>query len=143
MGDYLSALSVLGQWQYWVALCAGVFLVGTIGLIPGVGITTVAAVALPFLLFNIHEPLIALTFLAAVGGVANTLDSVPAILLGYPSAATQVTFLEGHQLAMQGRAAHTLGCGLCRLGSGWDRRGRLLVDRHALHKADPHPDFLS
>ena len=109
MGDYLSALSVLGQWQYWIALCAGVFLVGTIGLIPGVGITTVAAVALPFLLFNIHEPLIALTFLAAVGGVANTLDSVPAILLGYPSAATQVTFLEGHQLAMQGRAAHTLG----------------------------------
>ena len=109
MGDYLSALSVLGQWQYWVALCAGVFLVGTIGLIPGVGITTVAAVALPFLLFNIHEPLIALTFLAAVGGVANTLDSVPAILLGYPSASTQVTFLEGHQLAMQGRAAHTLG----------------------------------
>ena len=109
MGDYISALSVLGQWQYWVALCAGVFLVGTIGLIPGVGITTVAAVALPFLLFNVADPLVALTFLAAVGGVANTLDSVPAILLGYPSAATQVTFLEGHQLAMQGRAAHTLG----------------------------------
>ena len=109
MGDYISALSVLGQWEYWAALCVGVFLVGTIGLIPGVGITTVAAVALPFLLFNVNEPLIALTFLAAVGGVANTLDSVPAILLGYPSAATQVTFLEGHQLAMQGRAAHTLG----------------------------------
>ena len=31
------------------------------------------------------------------------------MLLGYPGAATQVTFLEGHQLAMRGRAAHTLG----------------------------------
>ena len=34
---------------------------------------------------------------------------MPAVLLGYPGAATQVTFLEGHQLAMRGRAAHTLG----------------------------------
>ena len=109
MGDYISALGILGQWEYWAALSAGVLIVGTIGLIPGVGITTVAAVALPFLLFNVSDPLVALTFLAAVGGVANTLDSVPAILLGYPSAATQVTFLEGHQLAMRGRAAHTLG----------------------------------
>ena len=109
MGDYISALALLGQWEYWAALVVGVLLVGSIGLIPGVGITTIAAVALPFMVFNISDPLVALTFLAAVGGVANTLDSVPAILLGYPSAATQVTFLEGHQLAMRGQAAYTLG----------------------------------
>jgi TctA family transporter len=107
--DYISALGFLGDPIYWLVLIAAVGLAGAAGLIPGIGTTTIAAIAIPLLVFNVADPVIALTFLAALGGVNNTLDSVPAILLGYPGAATQVTFLEGHQLAMRGQAAYTLG----------------------------------
>ena len=109
MADYIAAFSFLGNPLYWGVLLFAVLVVGTIGMVPGVGTTTIAAVALPILIFNVSDPLIALTFLAAMGGLNNTLDSIPAVLLGYPGAATQVTFLEGHQLAMRGKAAHTLG----------------------------------
>lgn len=109
MVDYLSELGFLGNPAYWAVLIAAVGLAGVAGLIPGIGTTTIAAIAIPLLVFNVADPVIALTFLAALGGVNNTLDSVPAVLLGYPGAATQVTFLEGHQLAMRGQAAYTLG----------------------------------
>ena len=110
MAEYIAALGFLGDPLYWTMLVLAVALLGTIGLIPGLGSTTIAAIAIPFLLFNFGDnPTAGIIFLAALGGLNNTLDSVPAVLLGYPGAATQVTFLEGHQLAMRGRAAHTLG----------------------------------
>ena len=109
MGEYIAAFSFLSNPLYWGVLLATVLLVGALGIIPGVGGPTVLALALPFIVFNVDDPIIGLTFLAAMAGIGNTLDSVPAILLGYPSAATQVTFLEGHQLALKGKAAHTLG----------------------------------
>ncbi len=110
MGEYIAALGFLGDPLYWTMLVLAVALLGTIGLIPGLGSTTIAAIAIPFLLFNFGDnPTAGIIFLAALGGLNNTLDSVPAVLLGYPGAATQVTFLEGHQLAMRGRAAYTLG----------------------------------
>ena len=110
MAEYIAALGFLTDPLYWTMLILAVVLLGTIGLIPGLGSTTIAAIAIPFLLFNFGDnPTAGIIFLAALGGLNNTLDSVPAVLLGYPGAATQVTFLEGHQLAMRGRAAHTLG----------------------------------
>jgi TctA family transporter len=109
LADYVSALGFLGNPYYWMVLVAAVLVAGSFGLLPGFGTTTIAAIAIPLLVFNVTDPVIALTFLAALGGLNNTLDSVPAVLLGYPGAATQVTFLEGHQLAMRGEAAHTLG----------------------------------
>ena len=109
MIDSLHLLGFLGNPVYWATLLIAVFLVGAVGLVPGVGATTIMVLALPFLVFEVSDPLIGLTFLAAMNGLANTLDSVPAVLLGYPSGATQVTFLEGHQLAMQGEGAYTLG----------------------------------
>ena len=109
MLDYISALGFLGNPIYWATLLIAVILVGAVGLLPGIGSTTIMVVALPFLVFEVSDPLIGLTFLAAMNGLANTLDSVPAVLLGYPSGATQVTFLEGHQLAMRGQGAYTLG----------------------------------
>ena len=110
MGEYIASLGFLGDPLYWTMLVLAVVLLGTIGLIPGLGSTTIAAIAIPFLLFNFGDnPTAGIIFLAALGGLNNTLDSVPAVLLGYPGAATQVTFLEGHQLAMRGRAAYTLG----------------------------------
>ena len=79
------------------------------GIIPGVNSFLVMALAIPVIFFKVEDPAIGLILLATITGVDNTLDSIPAVLLGQPSAATQVTFLEGHQLARQGKAAHTLG----------------------------------
>ena len=109
MAEYLAAIDFLGNPVYWLVLLVAVCIVRPLGLIPGVGGFTIMAISLPILLFNVTDPGVGLTFLAALGGLGNTLDSVPAVLLGYPGAATQVTFLEGHQLAMRGRGAHTLG----------------------------------
>ncbi len=89
MGDYIAAFDFLTNLLYWAVLISAIFF--------------------PILIFNVSDPVIGLTFIAALGSLNNTLDSLPAVLLGYPGAATPVTFLEGHQLAMRGRAAHTLG----------------------------------
>lgn len=104
-----SGLSHLGSLSYWGAVFAGVLISALVGLIPGVGTPIVLAITIPFVIFTIQDPLIGIVLLATIGGVSNTLDSIPAVLLGYPGSATQVTFLEGHQLAQKGRAAHTLG----------------------------------
>ncbi len=109
MEAFAKALPYLGTPLYWEALLAGVFLSIVIGLIPGVGSLLVMAILLPFILFNINDPAVALVMLAAIAGTNNTLDAIPAVVVGVPSAATQVTFLEGHQLARRGQAAHTLG----------------------------------
>lgn len=109
MGAILQALAYLGTLSYWEALFAGVFLSIAIGLLPGVGSLLVMSILLPFIVFNVQDPAVALVMLAAIAGTNNTLDSIPAVVVGVPSGATQVTFLEGHQLARQGKAAHTLG----------------------------------
>jgi TctA family transporter len=106
---YLSALVFLLDPMYWLVLLAGVLLVGALGILPGIGGPSILAIILPFLIFNVSDPVIGLTFLAAMAGLGNSLDSVPAVLLGIPSTGNQVTFLEGHQLAMQGKSAYTLG----------------------------------
>jgi putative tricarboxylic transport membrane protein len=105
----IAGLSYLATPGYWGAVFAGVLISAAVGLIPGVGTPIVMAITVPFVVFGIQDPLVGIVLLATIGGVANTLDSIPAVLLGYPGAATQVTFLEGHQLAQRGRAAHTLG----------------------------------
>ena len=103
------AIGFLGEPTYWAALLSVVLLSAAASAIPGMNAFLVMALAFPFILFEIEEPAIGLVALATISGVSNTLDSIPAILIGQPSAATQVTFLEGHQLARQGKAAHTLG----------------------------------
>lgn len=104
-----TALGYLLDPTYWFVLLSVVALAALASAIPGMNAFLVMALAFPFILFEVDEPAIGLVALATISGVSNTLDSVPAILIGQPSAATQVTFLEGHQLARRGRAAHTLG----------------------------------
>ncbi len=104
-----TAAGFLAEPTYWAALLGVVLLSAMASAIPGMNAFLVMALAFPFILFEIEEPAIGLVVLATISGVSNTLDSIPAILIGQPSAATQVTFLEGHQLARQGKAAHTLG----------------------------------
>ena len=109
MAPVVEALAYLAQPLYWGVLLSVVALAAVASAIPGMNAFLVMALAFPFILFRVEEPAIGLVALAAISGVSNTLDSVPAVLIGQPSAATQVTFLEGHQLARRGRAAHTLG----------------------------------
>ena len=101
-------LELLTNPVYWAVLIAAVVISGPIGLIPGVGSTTLLAIAIPFLVLNV-DPVLGMVFVAGLISLGNTMDSTPAVLMGYPSAQTQVSYLEGHQLARRGLAAHTLG----------------------------------
>ena len=94
---------------YWGAVFTAVGLAMMASVIPGVNSFLVMALAIAIIVFNVDDPAIGIVLLATITGVDNTLDSIPAVLYGQPGAATQVTFLEGHQLARQGKAAHTLG----------------------------------
>ena len=62
MADYITALGFLGNPYYWAVLVGAVLVAGTLGLVPGVGTTTIAAIAIPLLVFNVSDPVIALTF---------------------------------------------------------------------------------
>jgi putative tricarboxylic transport membrane protein len=104
-----TAAAYLLEPGYWGALLAAVGLALLASVIPGVNSFLVMALAISIILLNIDDPALGIVLLATITGVDNTLDSIPAILYGQPGAATQVTFLEGHQLARQGKAAHTLG----------------------------------
>ena len=114
-GDFLTeigqGIAYLREPIYWVAVLAAVFVAAASGIIPGVGGVIIMALSIPFIVdvFRGDQRAIGLVALATMTGVNNTLDSIPAVLLGLPGGATQVTFLEGHQLARQGKAAHTLG----------------------------------
>ena len=105
----LTGLGYLLEPQYWYAFWAAMFLSIVVSVVPGVSSILVMAITLPFIILNVSDPAIGIVMLAAIAGTNNTLDSIPAVLLGLPSSATQVTFLEGHQLARKGKAAHTLG----------------------------------
>ncbi len=109
MSELLEGLSYLGNGGYWAAFGVAVFMAVFVGLLPGVSATLVMALSISFIVLNIEDPLIGIVMLATLTGVDNTLDSIPAVLLGQPGGATQVTFLEGNQLARRGLAAHTLG----------------------------------
>ncbi len=102
-------LSYLGNPGYWGGFLFAVLITVPIALIPGISATLVMAIAIPFIIISVDDPVIGVAILAVLTGIDNTLDSIPAILLGMPGGATQVTFLEGNQLARQGKAAHTLG----------------------------------
>jgi TctA family transporter len=106
---FVDGLSYLGNSGYWFGFFTAILITVPIALIPGVSATLVMALAIPFIVLNVSDPVIGLAMLATLTGIDNTLDSIPAVLLGQPGAATQVTFLEGNQLAQQGKAAHTLG----------------------------------
>jgi len=113
MGEMFSqfgeGLSYLGNAGYWGGFLFAVLITVPIALIPGISATLVMAIAIPFIIISVDDPVIGVAILATLTGIDNTLDSIPAILLGMPGGATQVTFLEGNQLARQGKAAHTLG----------------------------------
>lgn len=109
MEGFLQALAQIATPTYWIALSVAITIGTIVGFIPGVGATLVTAIMLPSVLFLVDEPAIGIMLIAMIGSLNNTLDSIPAVLVGVPGSETQVTYLEGHQLARRGLGAHTLG----------------------------------
>jgi len=107
--EFAEGLSYLGNMGYWGGFLFAVFVTVPIALLPGISATLVMALIIPFIIISVDDPVIGVAMLATLTGIDNTLDSIPSILLGMPGGATQVTFLEGNQLARRGKAAHTLG----------------------------------
>jgi putative tricarboxylic transport membrane protein len=95
--------------DYWVAFLIGLALATVIGIIPGIGATVTMAIAFPIVMLTFKEPAVGVVMLAVITGTGNTLDSLPAQLMGITTGGTQVSFLEGHQLARKGLAAYSLG----------------------------------
>ena len=109
LADFVEGLSYLRTAGYWTGFLVAVFITVPIALTPGISATLVMAIMIPFIVISVSDPVVGLVMLATLTGIDNTLDSIPSILLGMPGGATQVTFLEGNQLAQRGYAAHTLG----------------------------------
>ena len=109
LSGFRDGLSYLGNADYWFGFFFALAITVPVALIPGISATLIMAITIPFIVVSVSDPVVGLAMLAVLTGVDNTLDSIPAILLGMPGGATQVTFLEGNQLAQRGKAAHTLG----------------------------------
>lgn len=93
---------------FWGALVLAILIAGPIGLIPGVGGTTTIALMLPFLILSV-DPTLGLIFVGAMIALGQSVDVIPAVLLGYPGPSSTVDFLEGHQLARRGFGARVIG----------------------------------
>jgi putative tricarboxylic transport membrane protein len=108
MDGILAGLSWLGTSTYWLAFFAAVFMAAAAGLVPGLSATLLMALAVPFIVFNIQDPVIGIVMLATITAVEEILDVLPIVALGYPGVG-QVTFLEARPLVARGYAARTLG----------------------------------
>ena len=108
MDGILAGLAWLGTSTYWIAFFAAVFMAAAAGLVPGLSATLLMALAVPFIVFNIQDPVIGIVMLATITAVEEILDVLPIVALGYPGVG-QVTFLEARPLVARGYAARTLG----------------------------------
>jgi TctA family transporter len=108
MEGILAGLAWLGTSSYWLAFFAAVLMAAAAGLVPGLSATLLMAIAVPFIVFNIQDPVIGIVMLATITAVEEILDVLPIVALGYPGVG-QVTFLEARPLVARGYAARTLG----------------------------------
>jgi len=108
----IEALNAMGSVildPYLLALIFGTTILGVvIGVLPGLGATTGAALLLPFTLTM--EPVHAIAVLATIYVSATFAGSITAILINTPgtSAAAATTF-DGYPLAQRGEAGRALG----------------------------------
>jgi len=108
MDGILAGLAWLGTASFWLAFLAGVLMAAAAGLVPGLSATLLMAIAVPFIVFNIQDPVIGIVMLATITAVEEILDVLPIVAMGYPGVG-QVTFLEARPLVARGYAARTLG----------------------------------
>lgn len=108
MDGVLAGLSVLGTSAYWFAFFAAVSMAAFAGIVPGASASLLMALAIPFIVFNVQDPVIGIVMLATITSVDDMLDVLPIVALGHPGGG-QVTFLEARPLVSKGRAARVLG----------------------------------
>jgi len=108
MDGILAGLSWLATEQYWFAFLTAVAMAAVAGIMPGISASLLMALAVPFIVFTIRDPVIGIVMLATITGVEEMLDVLPIVVLGHPGGG-QVTFLEARPLAAKGQAAHVLG----------------------------------
>ena len=108
MDAVLAGLAVLGTAPYWLAFSAAVAMAAVAGLIPGLSASLLMALAIPFIVFNVQDPIIGIVMLATITAVDDMLDVLPIVALGHPGGG-QVTFIEARPLTSRGYAARVLG----------------------------------
>ena len=109
MIDAVQAMASVALDPYLLGLIFGTTILGVvIGVLPGLGATTGAALLLPFTLTM--NPVHAITVLATIYVSATFAGSITAILINTPgtSAAAATTF-DGYPLAQRGEAGRALG----------------------------------
>lgn len=111
LDSVMAGLSLVANFESFLALFAGI-VVGVIGgAIPGLSATMAVALALPFT-FAL-EPITGILLLLGVykGGIFG--GSIPAILIKTPGTpASSATILDGHPMAERGEAGRALGMAL-------------------------------
>ncbi len=108
MDGILSGLGMLGTQAYWLAFLAAVAMAAVAGLLPGVSASLLMALAVPFIVFTVQDPVLGIVMLATITGVEEMLDVLPIVVLGHPGGG-QVTFIEARPLVAKGHAARVLG----------------------------------
>ena len=74
MEGILAGLAWLGTSTYWLAFFAAVLMAAAAGLVPGLSATLLMALAVPFIVFNIQDPVIGIVMLATITAVEEILD---------------------------------------------------------------------
>lgn len=108
MDGVIAGLSFLGTQNYWLAFLAASLMATVAGLLPGISTTLLLALAIPFIVFTVQDPVIGIVMLATITGIEEMLDVLPIVALGYAGGG-QVTFLESRPLSTRGHAARVLG----------------------------------
>lgn len=108
MDGILAGLAFLGSGSYWVAFLTAAAMAAVAGILPGISAGLLMALAIPFIVFNVQDPVIGIVMLATITGIEEMLDVLPIVALGHPGGG-QVTFIEARPLAAKGHAARVLG----------------------------------
>ncbi len=108
MDGIIAGLAMLGSEAYWLSFLAAIAMAALAGLVPGVSASLLMALAVPFIVFTVKDPVLGIVMLATITGVEEMLDVLPIVALGHPGGG-QVTFIEARPLASKGYAARVLG----------------------------------
>ena len=108
MEGWFAGLDLLGTATFWLAFFAAVLMAAIAALLPGISASLLMALAVPFIVFTISDPVIGIVMLATITGVEEMLDVLPIVVLGHPGGG-QVTFIEARPLVERGYAARVLG----------------------------------
>jgi TctA family transporter len=108
MEGMFAGLDLLGTTSFWLAFFTAVLMAAFAALVPGVSASLLMALAVPFIVFTVSDPVIGIVMLATITGVEEMLDVLPIVVLGHPGGG-QVTFIEARPLVERGYAARVLG----------------------------------